>query len=215
MQVMFKGGSIEVYEAQATLADGMTSWILVDRAGRQVASVNGVKFEWRDCVRGAPEGLLMEFGVRGGGTMREIATEAGKYGRVVYGFDWWRGLPHEWDEYSPKGSCLAQKPTDLPDNVILVEGLFSDTLEAFLADNHDPVGFINLDCDLYAPSIFVLHCLMGRFVKGSLIAFSAMTNFPTLAQKAAWDQYLQESGQRWEFLGKQHVWGEVYRCLST
>ena len=146
--------------------------------------------------------------------MREIAAEASKYGRQVYGFDWWRGLPHEWDEQSPKGACLAQKPTDLPENVILVEGLFSDTLEAFLADNPSSVGFVNLDCDLFAPTLFVLNCLRDRFVKGSLIAFSAMTNFPTLAQRKAWDRYLHETEQRWEFVGKQHVWGEVYRCLS-
>jgi hypothetical protein len=120
-------------------------------------------------------------------------------------------LPHEWDQWSPKGSCAAARPLDLPDNVELVDGLFSDTLEGFLEAHPGPVGLVNLDCDLYCSSIYVLHCLKDRFVTGSMIALSAMCLFPTLAQEKAWARYLDETSQRWVMAGKQHAWGEVWR----
>jgi hypothetical protein len=159
-----------------------------------------------DCAANAP-GMILEFGVRGGTTIRELAQS----GKEVHGFDWWKGLPYEWDEFSPKGACLAQKPCDLPQNVTLHEGLFSDTLADFLRCHHGAVGLAHLDCDLYAATIYVLHCLRDRFIPGSLIAFSAMSLFPTLSQKRAWELFLQAAGESWTMLGKHHAWGEVWR----
>jgi hypothetical protein len=197
---------------------GATAGYLHDGAGHGVWAVKhgadwltfdtAAHVPWSECVRLAPDGLLLEFGVRGGTSIREIAAATAKQ---VHGFDWWRGLPHEWDIYSPKGACLAARPVDLPANVTLVDGLFSDTLEGFLGAHREPIGFVNLDCDLFASSYFVLHCLVDRFVTGSVVALSAAALFPTLAQPAAWRRYLRESGQSWEFIGKQHAWGEVWR----
>jgi hypothetical protein len=84
-------------------------------------------------------------------------------------------------------------------------------LEEFLIGHAGPVGLVNLDCDLYCSSIYVLHCLRDRFVPGSLVALSAMCLFPTLDQARAWGRYLDETSQRWEMTGKQHAWGEVWR----
>lgn len=210
MEVHFKDGQRCGADAIFLHLAGQKHWAFLAENGT-IFDVQGHVYEWDRCVKEAPKGMIMEFGVRAGNTIREIA----KYADIIYGFDWWKGLPHDWDDYSPKGSCLTAKPTDLPGNVVLVEGLFSDTLEGFLGEHDGPVGFVNLDCDLYASSLYVLHCLVDRFVKGSMVAFSAMTHFPTLAQKKAFDRYLAETGQRWEFVGRQHHWGEVYRCVDT
>jgi hypothetical protein len=199
-------GSAAVGVGKAFLPDGRVVW-QVALHGRLVSQQLAAELTFRELPRLAPDGLVLEFGVRGGESIRELAA----YGRKVYGFDWWKGLPHEWDQWSPKGSCLAERPTDLPPNVELIDGLFSDTLEGFLAAHTGPVGCVNLDCDLYCSSIYVLHCLADRFVPGSMVALSAMCLFPTCSQELVWKRYLAETGQLWNMAGKQHAWGEVWR----
>lgn len=199
-------GGIEMDAGMLTLSHG-EQWAFQRRDTNEYCLLVGKVLHWWDLAK--CEGLILEFGVRGGDTIKEIALSGSK----VYGFDWWRGLPHDWDEHHPKGSCLAVKPV-VPDNVELIEGLFSDTLEGFLETHPGPVGFANIDCDLYAPTIYILHTLKERFVPGTMLAFSAMSLFPTLMQKDAWDRYLKETGQKWQCIGKQHHWGEVYRLLD-
>ncbi len=199
----------EVYHAQG-VPEGQTCWALWGDEGTILRVVVGVKLTWQECVEKAPEGMILEFGVREGDSMRQIAEG----GRQVYGFDWWKGLPNEWDDGSLKGACVAVKPTDLPDNVELIEGLFSDTLDKFLSTHAQPVAFANIDCDIYTSTIFVLHSLKNRFVEGSIVALSAMTEFKTLDQDRAWKRYLLETGQKWELAGKQHPFGEVWCRVS-
>jgi hypothetical protein len=160
-------------------------------------------------VREAPrEGLILEFGVRGGESLRQIAEAAAP--RAVYGFDWWRGLPHSHGGFT-RGDCGVEGKPAVPANVTLIDGLFSATLEGFLEAHRDrSIAFVNLDCDLYCSSFYVLHTLVDRFVTGSLIALSDIAFSPD-AQRRAWCRYLCESGQHWIYLGNNHPWGEVWR----
>ena len=187
------------------LPDGQIMWEVYSDKAQLVGRISGTLIPWREAVELSPEGLVLEFGVRYGTTIRAI-SEAN---RQVYGFDWWKGLPHDEEDCWFRTSCECEKPNDLPSNVTLIEGLFSDTLEGFLESNRGPVAFVNLDCDIYTSTLYILHCLVDRFVKGSIIAFSAMTF--SQAQRKAFDRYLKETGQAWEFLGKQHWAGEIYR----
>jgi len=181
----------------------------VSKGGEVIAQIVCVDYPWWRCVREAPEGLLLEFGVRAGSSIRKLAHEARNWGRVIYGFDCWRGLPHSAGGFT-KGDCCALRPTDLPDNCELLDGLFSDTLEEFLEAHREPIGFAHLDCDLFSSSYYVLRALMDRFVSGSLIALSDIAFSPD-AQRRAWLRYLAETGQAWVLVGKNHMWGEVYR----
>ena len=182
--------------------EGWVLWV-ISKGGEVVSTVQCQDYPWVRCVREAPAGLILEFGVRKGASIIEIS----KSGRKVYGFDWWRGLPHSAGGFT-KGDCVAQRPS-LPDNIELVDGLFSDTLSEFLSAHPEPVAFVNLDCDLYSSSIYVLHCLKDRFVPGSIIALSDIAFSPD-AQRNAWLRYLRETAQHWSYLGKNHPWGEVY-----
>jgi hypothetical protein len=182
-------------------------WFVV-KNGAVINQVYCVDYPWARCVAEAPDGLLLEFGVRHGASLNELAKATP---RTVYGFDWWRGLPHSAGGFT-RGDCMAGRPADLPANVTLVDGLFSDTLEGFLGAHREPVGFVNLDCDLFASSYFVLHSLVDRFVTGSLIALSDFAFSPD-AQMRAWARFLRESGQSWAMIGKNHLWGEVWRKL--
>jgi len=113
-------------------------------------------------------GLVMEFGVRHGNTLRQIAKLAGQ---EVHGFDSFEGLPEEW-HHEPKGSYTTKGviPT-MPGNVKLHAGWFEDTLPAFLERNDQKARLINIDCDIYSSTKTVLELLAPRIVSGTIIIF--------------------------------------------
>jgi len=61
----------------------------------------------------------------------------------------------------------------VPGDVILIEGLFQDTLEPFLEEHGESVSFLHMDADLYSSTNYVLSTLAdaGRIVKGTIIEF--------------------------------------------
>jgi predicted O-methyltransferase YrrM len=119
-------------------------------------------------------GMVLEFGVAGGESVRQIATERGG---PVYGFDSFEGLPENWFGYLRKG-YFAQDLPRVPDNVTLVKGWFSDTLEGFLASHAGPVAFLHIDSDLYSSAAYVLRALEGRIVPGTVVLFDEYWNYP-------------------------------------
>lgn len=114
------------------------------------------------------EGMVLEFGVRHGTSIRLIADEADQQ---VHGFDTFEGLPEDWHEeragsYSTRGA-LPQ----VPDNVDLHKGLFEDTLPAFLERQSGMVRLVNVDCDLYSSTRTVFEHLGERVTHGTVIVF--------------------------------------------
>lgn len=190
---------------EVPLADGRVAWSTKAWSGAPAATLIGTKVDLADVVRRLPEGLILEFGVAAGHSFKRLAEAVSPH--IIYGFDWWQGLPHDWNPYDVKGCLKTDKP-DPPDNGVLVDGLFSDTLEEFLSAHPDPVAFVHVDCDLYCATAYVLHCLMGRFVTGSIIAFDEIEQWD--GERQAWNRYQWLSQQRWDLVGKQHAWGEVY-----
>lgn len=113
-------------------------------------------------------GLVLEFGVRHGNTIRQIAKLANQ---PVHGFDGFEGLPEAWHtetkgSYSTKGNIPV-----VPKNVRLHVGWFEETLPTFLENHEGPVRFINVDCDIYSSTKTVLDLLASRMVAGSVIVF--------------------------------------------
>ncbi len=113
-------------------------------------------------------GLVLEFGVRFGTTIRQIAalTE-----QQVHGFDSFEGLPEDWHHegrgsYSTKG-VIPQ----VPNNVVLHKGWFEETLPEFVKAHQEPVRFINVDCDLYSATKTILNNLAAQIVAGTVIVF--------------------------------------------
>ncbi len=116
---------------------------------------------FKDMIRPSCNGLWMEFGVFRGATLTNIANWkrvfCGDNNQPVYGFDTFSGLPTDWRPGYAVGSFSIPNGTALsvPSNVILVKGLFIDTLPAQLRlidreyQCHTPVSFIHIDCDIY------------------------------------------------------------------
>ncbi|HNV87643.1 MAG TPA: tetratricopeptide repeat protein [Methylotenera sp.] len=150
-----------------------------------------------------PDGLVLEFGVRFGTSIRQIAAMVNQ---PVHGFDSFEGLPEVW-HHEPKGSYTTKGVIPaVPENVSLHVGWFEDTLPKFLKQNFEPVRFINIDCDIYSSTVTILEQLAPRMVVGSVIVF---------------DEYI--GNERWredEFKALQEAvakygWIYEYICFSV
>jgi Flp pilus assembly protein TadD len=117
----------------------------------------------------APEdGLVLEFGVRFGTSIRQIASLVTQ---DIHGFDSFQGLPEQWNGEA-KGSYSTQgKLPKVPRNVKLHAGWFENTLPEFLKSNPGPVRLMNIDCDIYSSTKTVLDLLSDRIVPGTMIVF--------------------------------------------
>jgi len=150
------------------------------------------------------EGLVLEFGVRFGNSIRQIAALAGAK-QLVHGFDSFEGLPEVW-HHEPKGSYTTKGEIPfVPDNVKLHVGWFEDTLPEFLQKHDGDARFINIDCDIYSSTRTVLNLLEARIVPGTVIVF---------------DEYIgNEHWREDEFKAFQEAvaeygWSYEYLCFS-
>lgn len=145
------------------------------------------------------DGLVLEFGVRHGASIRHLATKAGQ---AVHGFDSFEGLPTDWG-HEPAGvySTEGHLP-DIPENVDLHVGLFADTLPPFLTEHSEPIRFCNIDCDLYASTVDVLTHIAPRIVPGSVLVFDEYLINPTWREDEfkAFQEAVAAHGWRYRYL---------------
>lgn len=148
------------------------------------------------------EGLVLEFGVYRGDSLRVIAacTEG-----PVYGFDSFQGLPEDWTHHQKKGrfSLDGALPRFEQDNVKLVPGWFEDTLPAFLAEHPGPTRFVHVDSDLYSSAVTVLERLSPRIGCGTVIVFDEYFNYPGWEHHEfrAFQEFIRATGLRYQYLG--------------
>ena len=148
------------------------------------------------------QGMVLEFGVRFGNSIRMLAKLAKQ---EVHGFDSFEGLPDVW-HHEPKGSYTTKGVMpEVPSNVTLYKGWFDQTLPEFLKQHDEYVRLINVDCDTYSSTKTVLDLLAPRIKSGTVIVF---------------DEYI--GNQHWredEFKAFQeavshHGWRYQYLCFS-
>lgn len=115
-----------------------------------------------------PDGLVMEFGVFNGKSIRQIAAlTAGP----VHGFDSFEGIPEDWN-HETSGSYSTQGiiPT-VPTNVTLHAGWFEHSIPKFIRKERGPVRLMNIDCDLYSSTKTVLENFAPQVVPGTVMIF--------------------------------------------
>ncbi len=130
------------------------------------------------CIdRAHVDGLTLEFGVAGGDSLRLIGE---RVDGPVHGFDTFEGLPEDWTHFQRAGRYdqSGAIPDNLPDNVQLVVGLFSDTLPGFLREHEGAIRLAHIDSDLYSSARCVLELIEPRLVPGSVIVFDEYFNYP-------------------------------------
>ena len=147
-------------------------------------------------------GLVLEFGVRFGTSIRQIAALVDQ---DVHGFDSFQGLPEPWHD-NPKGSYSTKGVIPpVPEHVTLHEGWFEETLPGFVKKHPEPVRFMNIDCDIYSSTETVLKLLAKQIIPGTVIVF---------------DEYIgNEHWREDEFKAFQeavlkHGWEYEYLCFS-
>ncbi|RVI73097.1 hypothetical protein CN188_31685 [Sinorhizobium meliloti] len=129
-----------------------------------------------EAVIGRP-GVCLEFGVFRGASINYTGKKYSK--RNFYGFDSFEGFPHDgrtdWNQDFSTGGKLPEVPA----NVTLIKGFFSDTLPGFLTNLREEVCVVNIDCDIYSSTKDVFDALQKhKLLKpGVAVAFDELINY--------------------------------------
>jgi len=149
-----------------------------------------------------PAGLVLEFGVRMGGSIRQIAALAKQ---PVHGFDSFHGIPEDWHG-EPRGSYSTHGVLPLaPESVRLHAGWFDECLPGFLSAHLGPIRFVNIDCDLYSSTRTVLGLLAPRVVPGSVLVFDEYLGY---------EHWLEDEFRAFHEAVEQHGWRYRYLAFS-
>ncbi len=148
-------------------------------------------------------GLILEFGVAGGVSTRLIGRNVTT--RPIHGFDSFEGLPSDWSgTHEQKGRYTQHgKLPRVPANVTLHKGWFDQTLPAFLTRTTGPCSFINIDCDTYESTTYVLTQLADRIVPGTVILFDEYYNYPNWREHEykAWQEFVASRNLTYRYVG--------------
>jgi hypothetical protein len=154
-----------------------------------------------------PNTLWLEFGVATGNTINYISKFTND---KVYGFDCFDGLPEFWREGFDKG--FFNRNGILPnvnDNVVLIKGLFNETLEDFIKTQNKKVSFIHIDCDLYSSTKYVLNTLKNYIDDNCVILFDELVNFDGFdndkSELLALYEFINENNIDFEWIGMNGI----------
>jgi hypothetical protein len=144
-------------------------------------------------------GIGLEFGVFRGWSLSHSARKYPR--RRFYGFDSFAGLPRDGRPDWKIDFALPELPK-VPPNCRLVTGWFSDTIPAVLAENRDPIAFVNIDCDLYSSTRDVLLGLGDRLRPGTVFYFDELINYDSFLwnEMLALFEFLESTGFGVEWL---------------
>jgi predicted O-methyltransferase YrrM len=155
-------------------------------------------------------GLVLEFGVEKGASLRHLASLTP---RTVHGFDSFAGLPGDWSGTKEAAGAfsLRGKLPKVPPNAKLHAGWFDSTLPEFLGREPGACALIHVDCDIYSSTVTIFTALKDRIQPGTVIVFDEYFNYPGWRQHEykAFQEFIAASGLRYRYLGfaaeKGHV----------
>ncbi|MGP8027768.1 MAG: class I SAM-dependent methyltransferase [Acidocella sp.] len=156
------------------------------------------------------EGLVVEFGVANGASLRHLA---GLTPRQVHGFDSFGGLPEDWRGTKEKTGAFTQRGRlpKVPANATLHPGWFNETLPGFIAANPGPAAFIHVDCDIYSSTVTIFSELRERIGPGTVILFDEYFNYPgwRAHEYKAFQEFIASTGLSYKYIGVSAEKGHV------
>jgi len=165
--------------------------------------------------RAPAEGLVLEFGVEKGASLRHLA---GLTNRTVHGFDSFEGLPGDWGgTKEAKGAFdLRGRLPKVPANAKLHVGWFDATLPAFLATDSAPAALIHVDCDIYSSTVTIFTALNERIRPGTVIVFDEYFNYPGWRnhEYKAFQEFIAAGGLGYDYIGFSAEKGHVAVRIS-
>jgi hypothetical protein len=150
------------------------------------------------------EGLVLEFGVHRGDSMRWIANDITP--RLADGFDSFEGLPsggggtHWYKQQFDRGSQIPKVPA----NASLYKGWFRDTLPPFLGSRSEQTAaFVHIDCDLYESTKDIFDILDTYLIPGTVIVFDDYYNLPNWRQHEhrAFREFCERRNLGYDYIG--------------
>ena len=158
--------------------------------------------------KAADTGLNAEFGVGKGDSIKVLGRLIDD---TVYGFDSFQGLPEDWTGTTQKQGDFAGRPGKLPGNVMLYEGLFTESLPKFIKEQDQPLRFMHVDCDLYSSARTIFASLKQRIVPGTVIVFDEYFNYPNWQEHEykAFPEFIKEEARSYRYLAVTARGGSV------
>jgi hypothetical protein len=209
-KLLFPPPQPDIRAEMARLATSSTASYVLDKMPL-VQSRSSAKAVIDDAFAQATlDGLILEFGVFQGGSIRYLAD---KTPDAVHGFDAFEGLPSAWRDGFPKGSFRLTTLPSVPDNVVLHVGWFDETLPRFLASIHNgsSVRLLHVDCDLYTSTNTVLAGLEPFIGPGTVIIFDEYFNYPgwELGEFRSFQEFIARTGLSYEYLSYNRLHEQV------
>lgn len=169
------------------------------------------------------EGIWAEFGVFSGKTINLISKFTKN---KVYGFDTFSGLPESWDvapnltinsgfysykDFSRQNGAESKFPP-VRDNVVLVEGLFSETLPGYFTER---VTLMHVDCDTYGSTVDIFKHLSSNIIPGCIIVFDEFINYPNYDKHEykAFMEWVKEQAIEFEYVGINGIFDEAPKMI--
>jgi hypothetical protein len=161
-------------------------------------------------ARAPADGLVLEFGVEKGASLRHLA---GLTKRDVHGFDSFEGLPGDWTGTREGKAAFSRagRMPKVPGNAKLHAGWFDATLPAFLAAHPGPCALLHVDCDIYSSTVTIFALLVERIGPGTVIVFDEYFNYPGWRQHEykAFQEFISETGLAYSYIGFSAEKGHV------
>ncbi len=188
---------VQPHPARRALVDGVAS-LLPRCADAQMFGLSASLLRYA-VAQAKEEGMVLEFGVRRGTSIRVLAEVAGQ---GVHGFDSFEGLPESWGNEPAGVLTTGADLPEVPANVSLYAGWFQDTLPAFLQTHPGPVRLVNIDSDIYASARTVLNALKDRIRPGTVLVFDEFIGNRTWAEDEfkAFAEFVAETGVAWRVI---------------
>ncbi len=91
---------------------------------------------------------------------------------------------------------------DVPENVILHNGWFEETLPGFVEKYQDPVRFMNIDCDIYSSTKTVFDLLAKQIIPGTVIVFDEYIGYEKWREHEfkAFQEFVLKYDLKYEYL---------------
>jgi hypothetical protein len=192
-----RGDSFDIMEVAFFDAARESARFWLDRMPKALAFENDMALLGHGVGLAPAEGMILEFGVATGRTIRHLGRLTR---RAIDGFDSFEGLPEDWRTGFARGKFRQALPK-VPAHVSLHKGWFSDTLPAFLAWRKEKAALVHIDCDLYSSTAFVLEALRERIGPGTVLVFDEYLNYPGWQdhEHKAFEEFIAATGRKFRY----------------
>ncbi len=147
-------------------------------------------------------GQLLDLGVYKGASTRRLAKTFPD--AVIHGFDSFEGLPEDW-AHVPRGTFgdMAGTLPDMPDNVQLYKGWFSETLPVWRQEYPEPhISMLRVDCDIYSSTVDIFDAVGDMLHPNCIIVFDELIGYYgwQLHEHKAFMEFVNARGLNFEYV---------------